>query len=103
MAPRQHAPPWRDASGREMAWLRNRSGTVAHPRWTARARHSFLNPSWKSLPVVLALVCVAGALPGPPLALFFGWLLDIHWEEIFARPEMLNRFAWLGGACQGLC
>ena len=29
--------------------------------------------------------------------------LDIRWEEIFTRPEMLNRYAWLGGACQAVC
>ena len=106
MAPRQHAPPWRDAWGLKMAWPRNRSAydaTMARPRWSACARHFFLNPTWKSLPLVLLLVCIAGAVPAPPLALFFGWLLDIHWDEIFARPEMMNHFAWLGGACQALC
>ncbi len=89
-----------------MAWPLNRSaydGTVARPRWTARARRFFLNPTWKSLPLVLLLVCIAGAVPAPPLALFFGWLLDIHWDEIFAKPEIMSHFAWLGGACQALC
>jgi hypothetical protein len=51
----------------------------------------------------MLLVCIAGALPAPPLALFIGWLLNIRWEEIFIRPEMLNRYARLGGACQALC
>jgi LytS/YehU family sensor histidine kinase len=51
----------------------------------------------------MLLVCIGGALPAPPLALFMGWLLDIRWEEIFIRPEILNRYAWLSGACQALC
>lgn len=89
-----------------MTWPRNRGAhdrTLARPRWTARVRYFFLNPTWKSLPLVLLVVCVAGAVPAPPLALFLGWLLDIHWDKIFARPEMMSHFAWLGGACQALC
>jgi hypothetical protein len=48
-------------------------------------------------------VCIAGALPGPAVARFVGWLLDIHWEQVFKRPEMLPAFARLDGACQVLC
>jgi hypothetical protein len=51
----------------------------------------------------MLLVCIAAALPAPLVALFIGWLLDIRWEEIFTRPEMLYRYASLGGACQALC
>jgi hypothetical protein len=106
MAPRQPVPRSKIAYGGNTAWLGGASThnrTVARPRWAARTRHFFLNPTWKTLPLVLLLVCLAGALPAPPLALFFGWLLDIRWDEIFTRPEMMSRFAWLGGACQALC
>ena len=93
------------ASGR---WAGGKGGsiptsTVARFGWWARVRHFFLKPNWKTLPAAVLLVCIAGALPAPPLALFIGWLLDIRWEEVFTRPEMLNSYAWLGGACQALC
>lgn len=106
MALRQHVPLWKVAFGSDMdlpSGMETYSRAVARPVWAARARHFFLAPNWKTLPVTLALVSIAGALPGPPLALFFGWLLNIRWEEIFVRPEMMSRFAWLGGACQALC
>lgn len=77
--------------------------TVARPGWGTRARNFFLKPTWKTLPAALLLISLAGAIPAPLLALFFGWLLNIRWQEIFIRPEMMYRYAWLGGACQALC
>ena len=103
---RRRLPPRRSAPGRRVAWSKGGSistSTVARSRWGARFRLFFLKPTWKTLPAAVFVVCIAGALPAPPLALFVGWLLDIRWDEIFIRPEVLNRYAWLGGACEALC
>src|SRR4051812_19418939 len=61
--------------------------------------HFFLKPTLRKLPFIVLIVCIAGAIPAPPIALFLGWLLDIRWDHVFKDPQMLIAFACLGGAC----
>jgi hypothetical protein len=80
-----------------------RLGSAARAGFWAYVRRFFLRPSWKTLLLAMALVCLVGALPAPALARFMGWVLDIHWEQVFRNPDRLADFARLDGACQALC
>jgi hypothetical protein len=76
---------------------------LTQARLLRRIIHLILKPTWKSFPAALLLVCVLGALPAPALALFFGWILDIRWEQVFREPRKMIPSACIGGACQALC
>ena len=81
----------------------NTERTHLRIRWWGRVRNLLLRPGWIKLPLVLLVICIGGAIPAPVLALFFGWILDIHWERIFSDPKALYPFACLDGACGSLC
>lgn len=51
----------------------------------------------------MALVCIGAALPAPAVARFVGWLLDLHWDQVFRNPDRMPDFARLDAACQALC
>jgi hypothetical protein len=81
----------------------NTERTQLRIRWWSRVRNLLLRPGWRKLPLVLLVICIVGAIPAPVLALFFGWILDIHWERILRDPKALYPFACLDGACGSLC
>jgi hypothetical protein len=66
-------------------------------------RRFFLRPSWKTLPLATALVCIGAALPAPAVARLVGWILDLHWDQIFRNPERMPDFARLDAACEAFC
>jgi hypothetical protein len=103
MASRLHVLRWKVASDSGASRQRQTlAREPAHPAWPARLRRFFLRPTWKTLPLSALLVCIAAAIPAPPVAWFFGWLLDVRWEEFFRNPAMMILYAWFGAACQAL-
>ena len=76
--------------------------TLPRVRSWCRLRHFLLRPGWKNLPLATLVVFAAGALPGPPAVLFYGWLLDVHWDHVLKNPHMILVYASLGGACHAV-
>src|SRR5262249_17686876 len=106
MAWSPQVPRRKVASGRGVAWpsrIGKPFGSAARPGFWAYVRRFFLRPTWKTLPFAMALVCIGAALPAPAVARFVGWLLDLHWEQVFRNPERMGDVARLDGACQALC
>ena len=106
MAWRPQVLRWKAVFCRGVAWrgrIDKRFRSAARAGVWARIRQFFLRPSWKTLPLAMALVCVAAAIPAPAAARFVGWLLDIHWEQVFRNPDRMADFARLDGALEALC
>ncbi|MBV8818791.1 MAG: histidine kinase [Acidobacteriaceae bacterium] len=57
-----------------------------------------MQPTWKTLPLATLLIAVSGAIQGPPVALFFGWLLNIDWQDVYVRPELTTLLNCIPGA-----
>src|SRR5215467_4742642 len=100
-----HLMRWKPVPGQTIALQQD--GRVAPTistrtgRWS-RLRHFLLRPGWRNLAPAALLVFVAGALPGPPAVLFYGWLLDVHWDQVLKNPHMILVYSSLGGACHAL-
>jgi Histidine kinase len=71
-------------------------------RW-ARVWRFLMRPGWRNLPLALLLVCIIGAVPGPPASLFVAWVLDVRMERVFKDTYTMLAVTCLGGACHALC
>lgn len=105
MARVHYAPNWQRAGGNgdfgqpTLALYR----FFAAAGWWTRTRHFLLKPTWRSLPLAMLLMSVAGAIPAIPATLFLAWFLDVRLERIFKDTYTMIASACLGGACHALC
>jgi hypothetical protein len=51
------------------------------PPEVASSFHLLVRPGWRGLPLALLAVALMSALPAAPVALLFGWLLDIQRKD----------------------
>jgi hypothetical protein len=99
-------PRWKAASWEDVAWPnrigRNAGGSTQVGFW-AYVRKFFLRPTWKTFPFAIAFIVLWSMLTAPAVARLVGWLLDLHWEQLFRHPDRMPAFARLDGTCQALC
>ena len=96
MAWAQHTRRWKPVFGKIVASQQDGTRdptTLSRVGPWSRLHHFLLRPGWKNLPLATLVVFAAGALPGPPAVLFYGWLLDVHWDHVLKNPHMILVYA----------